>query len=87
VRHAVRIPIIAAGGIMDGRAIAAAMMLDADAVQIGTAFPACEESGANPLHRTALSSLCSRVRLPVFQVIQRLIPPRTGLRAPFVRQL
>ena len=50
----VRIPVIAAGGIADGRGLAAAMDLGADAVQIGTAFLACEESGAHPLHRQLL---------------------------------
>ena len=56
VRDAVRIPVIAAGGIVDGRGIAAALTLGADGVQIGTAFLACEESGASPLHRAALFS-------------------------------
>jgi nitronate monooxygenase len=56
VRDAVRLPVIMAGGIADGRGIVAALTLGADAVQIGTAFLACEESGAGPLHRTALFS-------------------------------
>ena len=50
----VDLPVIAAGGIADGRGIAAALILGADAAQIGTAFLACEESGAHPLHRAAL---------------------------------
>jgi nitronate monooxygenase len=60
VRDAVRIPVIAAGGIVDGRGIAAALALGADGVQIGTAFLACEESGASPLHRAALFSYRAR---------------------------
>jgi nitronate monooxygenase len=51
---AVKIPVIAAGGIADGRGIAAALMLGAAGVQIGTAFLTCTESAAHPLHREAL---------------------------------
>jgi nitronate monooxygenase len=54
VCDAVDIPVIAAGGIADGRGIAAAFALGAEGVQIGTAFLACEESNAPPAHREAL---------------------------------
>jgi nitronate monooxygenase len=47
-------PVIAAGGIADARGVVAALALGADAVQMGTAFLACEESGANPIHREIL---------------------------------
>jgi nitronate monooxygenase len=47
-------PVIAAGGIADARGMIAALALGAEAVQIGTAFLGCEESGAGPLHRQAL---------------------------------
>jgi nitronate monooxygenase len=52
----VSLPVIAAGGIADGRGIAAALTLGASGVQIGTAFLACEESGAPPIHRERLFS-------------------------------
>jgi nitronate monooxygenase len=53
---AVKIPVIAAGGIADARGIAAAFALGAEAVQMGTVFLACEESGASSLHREAILS-------------------------------
>jgi nitronate monooxygenase len=54
VADAVRIPVIAAGGIADGRTVAAALTLGATGVQVGSAFLACEESNAAPVHRAAL---------------------------------
>lgn len=56
VADAVNIPVIAAGGIADGRGIAAALSLGAQGVQIGTAFLACQESGTSDLHRAKLFS-------------------------------
>jgi nitronate monooxygenase len=55
VVDAVRVPVIAAGGIADGRGIAAAFALGAAGVQIGTAFLACPEASVAPHHREALA--------------------------------
>jgi nitronate monooxygenase len=54
VADAVKVPVIAAGGIADGRGIAAAFALGASGVQMGTAFLSTPESGINPLYRKAL---------------------------------
>ena len=56
----IKTPVVAAGGVADGRGIAAALILRADAVQIGTAFLACDESGASDQHRQLLFSEASR---------------------------
>jgi nitronate monooxygenase len=53
---AVKVPVIAAGGIADGRGIVAALALGAAAVQIGTAYLLCPESLVSPLHRAALKA-------------------------------
>lgn len=55
-----RIPVIAAGGIMDGSGIAAALALGASAAQLGTAFIACPESAADAGFRTTLLSDAAR---------------------------
>jgi nitronate monooxygenase len=56
VKDKVKIPVVAAGGIANGRGIAGAFTLGAEAVQIGTAFLATEESGALPIHKEFLFS-------------------------------
>ena len=52
--RAVRLPVVAAGGIMDGAGIAAALALGAQAAQLGTAFVPCTESGASKPHKAAI---------------------------------
>ncbi|MET9870485.1 nitronate monooxygenase, partial [Streptomyces sp. NPDC006386] len=56
IREAVNLPIIAAGGIMRGGQIAAVLAAGASAAQLGTAFLATPESGANALHKQALTN-------------------------------
>jgi nitronate monooxygenase len=55
-REKIRIPIIAAGGISNAKGILAAQAMGADGFQLGTAFLACKESGASPLHKETIFS-------------------------------
>jgi nitronate monooxygenase len=55
VADAVDIPVLAAGAIMDGRGIVAALALGADGVQVGTAFLGCPESSVSDLERRVLA--------------------------------
>ncbi len=56
VVDAVKLPVIAAGGVTDGRGIAAAFALGAAAAQVGTAYLFCPEANVAPMHRAALNS-------------------------------
>ncbi len=51
---ALQVPVIASGGIMDGRGIAAALALGASAVQMGTAFLTCSEAGVPEVYKEAI---------------------------------
>ncbi|WP_405178690.1 nitronate monooxygenase [Nocardia sp. NBC_01377] len=84
VAQAISIPVVAAGGIADGRGIAAAMLLGADAVQIGTGFLATEQSGASAVHRATLRSPAARTT-----VLTRLFSGRTarGIVNRFTREM
>lgn len=57
---AVRVPVIAAGGIADARGVKAAMALGAAGVQVGTAFLLCDEATTSKIHRAALASEAAR---------------------------
>ncbi|WP_018348766.1 NAD(P)H-dependent flavin oxidoreductase [Longispora albida] len=84
VADAVGIPVIAAGGIADGRGVAAALTLGADAVQVGTGFLATAESNASDVHRAALHSADARVT-----VLTRLFSGRLarGIVNDFIRDM
>lgn len=56
VREAVQLPIVATGGLMRGGQIAGALAAGAVAAQLGTAFLVCPESGANALHKQAMTN-------------------------------
>jgi nitronate monooxygenase len=60
VARAVRVPVIAAGGIADARGAAAAMALGAAAIQVGTAYLLCPEATTSAVHRAALKSEAAR---------------------------
>lgn len=81
VVDAVSLPVIASGGIMDGRGIAASRMLGAAGVQMGSAFLVCDESGAKPAHKAALPGAADTdsVITPAFSG-----KPARGLRNQFI---
>lgn len=84
VADAVTVPVVAAGGIADGRGVTAALALGADAVQIGTGFLACQESGASAVHKKTLGTPGARTT-----VLTRLFSGRTarGIPNSFVRDM
>ena len=60
VVRAVKVPVIAAGGIADAKGVAAALALGAAAAQVGTAYLLCPEATTSKVHRAALKSEAAR---------------------------
>ena len=84
VVQAVKIPVIAAGGIADARGVAAALALGAVSAQVGTAYLLCPESRTSAVHRAALVSDAARHTVltnlftgrPARGIVNRLIRER-----------
>ena len=84
VVRAVRVPVIAAGGIMDGAGIAAALALGAQAAQLGTAFIPCPESGAPRPHKEALLA----AREDITTLTEKFSgKPARGIANRFIREM
>jgi len=73
VVDAVKVPVVATGGIADGRGVAAALMLGASAVQIGTGFLRSPEAGIHPAWASALAQT-----MPEQTVVSRVFSGRAG---------
>ncbi len=82
VVDAVQVPVVAAGGIADGRGVAAAMLLGASAVQVGTAFLRCPEAELPPVWAEALGRAA-----PEDTIVSRVFSGRAGrsLATDYVR--
>ncbi len=78
---AVRVPVIAAGGIADAAGVRAAMALGASGVQVGTAYLLCPEATTRAVHRAALESPAARTTAvtncfsgrPARSIVNRLV--------------
>ena len=82
VRDAVDIPVIAAGGIADGRGVAAAFMLGASAVQMGTRFLVANEC---TIHRTYKDKILKSKDIDTMTTGRKLGHPVRALKSPFTR--
>jgi nitronate monooxygenase len=84
VVDALSVPAIAAGGIMDGRGIAAALALGASGTQLGTAFIACPESAAPDPYKRSLWESDASATTVTHAFTGR---PARGVQTPFFEQL
>ncbi len=84
IRAAVDLPVIAAGGMMDGRDVAAAIAAGASAAALGTAFLVCPESGAPEVHKQAILDAVEDTTVVTRAFSGR---PARGLRNTFIQKL
>ena len=80
----VKTPVVAAGGIMDGAGIAAALALGAQGAQLGTAFLPCPESGAARIHKDSLLASREDTTLITEKISGK---PARGLANRFMREM
>jgi nitronate monooxygenase len=85
VARRVRIPVVAAGGIGDGRGVVAALALGASAAQLGTAFLACRESGASPPYKASVTMPADADRTGLTRAFSGRLA--RGLRNRFMDQM
>ncbi len=83
IADAVSIPVIAAGGVVDGRGIAAAIALGAEGVQMGTRFVAVNESIAHPKYKEAL---IAALDTDTVMTARQLVPTRS-LKSGFTMKM
>ena len=84
VCDATDLPVIAAGGIADGRGVAAAFMLGAEGVQLGTRFLVAEECNVHPVYK---QKILKAGDLATMTTGKRLGHPVRSLRTPFTREM
>jgi len=84
IADAVNIPVVAAGGIVDSRGVAAAMALGADGVQLGTRFVATHECIANQIYKNAI---VDAEDTDTVITLRKLIPSRSLKNTAFTQSL
>ena len=93
--QAIKIPVIAAGGIADAKGVAAAMALGAAGVQVGTSYLLCPEATTSTVHRAALKSDAARLTAvtnvftgrPARGIVNRIMRELGPINAPHRRSL
>merc|ERR1719382_2013936 len=78
----VEVPVVAAGGIFDGRGLGASLMLGAVGVWVGTRFIACEEANAGPVHKKRIMEAQSNDTTRIEAFTGR---PARVMRTPYVK--